>query len=160
MTHSFQNILKSAEYREELFVSETQIKLEDLLRAQGVSRAELARRLGVTRARVTQIFSDEAKNFTLRLLLRSFMALGEEPVIISRSEYDNLLSADKSAGAPKGALADDFNVDGMASAVVAQLLKSGLGERSIDGDRSKRADANDWLSPGSNVVPMRRRANG
>lgn len=74
---------RSAIAVEEGFVVEVQSFLQELMNAEGISRAELARRMGVSRARVTQIFSDECKNLTVRLLAKAAHALGQEPSIES-----------------------------------------------------------------------------
>lgn len=66
---------------EESFVVEVQSFLQELMNDKNVSRAELARRMGVSRGRITQIFSDECTNLTIRLLARAVHALGEVPAI-------------------------------------------------------------------------------
>jgi transcriptional regulator with XRE-family HTH domain len=70
---------RAAVFAEEDFVVESQIFLHQMMEEKGMSRADLARAMGVTRARVSQIFSDECKNFTVRLLARAVHALGEKP---------------------------------------------------------------------------------
>jgi antitoxin component HigA of HigAB toxin-antitoxin module len=49
-----------------------------LMEAQGVSRAELAQRMGVNRARVTQLLN-AAPNLTLRSVAQLAIALGARP---------------------------------------------------------------------------------
>jgi transcriptional regulator with XRE-family HTH domain len=66
---------------EEGFVVDVQSFLAELMDARGVSRADLARAMGVSRGRVSQIFSDECTNLTVRLLARAVHALGEVPSI-------------------------------------------------------------------------------
>lgn len=74
-------------YAEEALVINAQGLLHQLMEEKGISRADLARAMGVSRARVTQIFSDECKNFTIRLWARALFALGEEAVVTyARSE--------------------------------------------------------------------------
>lgn len=68
-------------FAEEALVVNAQGLLQELLDEKGLSRADLARAMGVSRARVTQLFSDECKNFTLRLWARALFALGEEAVV-------------------------------------------------------------------------------
>ena len=156
----FDDILSSDTFREEFFIAEAQSRLGDLMEIKGITRAELARRLDVSRARVTQIFSDESKNFTVRLLVRSFLALGEEPMIISRSEYTKLQDrfADRKETSGQSATA---TVEGLTEAVIANLLRANVGERAVDGDRPKRISAaGDWAAAGLNVIPFREKANG
>lgn len=68
-------------FAEEELVVNAQGLLQELLDEKGMSRAQLARAMGVSRARVTQLFSDECKNFTLRLWARALFALGEQAVV-------------------------------------------------------------------------------
>lgn len=70
---------RSAIFAEEDFVVEAQTFLHNLMIEKGMSRSDLARAMGVSRARVSQIFSDECKNFTVRYLARATHALGEKP---------------------------------------------------------------------------------
>jgi transcriptional regulator with XRE-family HTH domain len=82
---------KNAEERNRVFAEEAavvqaQSLLHELMDARGWSRAELARAMNVSRARVTQIFSDECSNLTVRLLARALVALGEEFVLSVRSK--------------------------------------------------------------------------
>jgi transcriptional regulator with XRE-family HTH domain len=70
---------REAIFAEEAFVVDVQIMLNQVMKEKGFSRAELARAMNVSRARITQIFSDECKNFTVRLLARAMHAMGEAP---------------------------------------------------------------------------------
>jgi transcriptional regulator with XRE-family HTH domain len=74
-------IEREAIFAEEAFVVDAQILLNQIMKEKGFSRADLARSMNVSRARITQIFSDECKNFTVRLLARAMFALGEAPEI-------------------------------------------------------------------------------
>lgn len=65
-------------FAEEAAVVEVQALLQELMEKKGWSRADLARSMNVSRARITQIFSDECTNLTVRVLARAFIALGEE----------------------------------------------------------------------------------
>lgn len=66
---------------EEGLVADAQLMLHELMLAKGITRAELAERLGVSRARVSQLFSSECRNFTIRLFARAVYALGEKPSV-------------------------------------------------------------------------------
>ncbi|WOE74899.1 helix-turn-helix domain-containing protein [Alterisphingorhabdus coralli] len=68
-------------FAEEALVVEAQGLLQELLNEKDMTRADLARAMGVSRSRVTQLFSDECKNFTIRLWARALFALGEEAVV-------------------------------------------------------------------------------
>lgn len=73
---------ETASYAEEAFVVDVQSFLHHLMVEKGFNRSQLAQAMGISRARVTQIFSDECKNFTVRLLARAIHALGERPEIV------------------------------------------------------------------------------
>lgn len=70
-------------FAEEEAVVNVQSFLHELMEEKGISRADLARAMGVSRARVTQLFSDECTNLTLRVLARAMFALNEELVVSS-----------------------------------------------------------------------------
>lgn len=69
---------RSRVFAEEAAVVAVQCLLQDLMERKGWNRADMARAMNVSRARVTQIFSDECTNLTVRLLARAMTALGEE----------------------------------------------------------------------------------
>lgn len=71
----------SGVFAEEMLVAAIQSELEELLAETGCSRADLAKRMGVTKARVSQIFSDD-QNFTVRLVARAFHALDQKVRIV------------------------------------------------------------------------------
>lgn len=157
MENKFQNLLASDLFKEEHFVAEVQAKLAELMDSKGFSRAELARKLGVSRARVTQIFSDDAKNLTLRLLVRSYLALDEVPIVLSKSEYAVLCVAN---GSSRDARANrDCGDNELGAALIAKLLES-AGVDGIEPERSaRRLDASKiWAELGSNVIPLRGKA--
>ncbi|MGP7795593.1 helix-turn-helix domain-containing protein [Sphingomonas sp. CLY1604] len=68
---------------EEGFVVDVQSFLQELMDARDMNRADLARAMGVSRGRITQIFSDDCTNLTIRFLARAVHALGDEPEIDS-----------------------------------------------------------------------------
>lgn len=162
MSNKFSGILKSDEFKEELFVAEAQARLQMLLEERGVTRAELARKLGVSRARITQIFSDDATNLTLRLLARSFIALGEEPVVLPRSQFEQLVRA-ANAGSKRLAPRDGRNCEGVLTAsLIADALRNSEHLHQGETDKSSRRSntVKIWAEHGNNVIPMRRAANG
>lgn len=159
MNDVFQSILQSAEFGEEHFVAGSQARLAEMLDEKGISRAELARKLGVSRPRVTQIFSDDATNFTLRLLARSFIALGEEPVILTRKEYDRL-RANAEPDASRGTLRSHHKPDPLSAALIAELLRASDVRGEPDRPNKKMGNVDEWAKCGSNVVPLRMTANG
>lgn len=68
-----------AVFAEEAFIVDAQLFLHNLMEEKGFSRAALAKAMGVSRARISQVFSDECKNFTMRLFARAVHALDEKP---------------------------------------------------------------------------------
>ena len=78
MPESFEELYRKAEQGEEYWVAGAILEFTESLtasmEAQGVSRAELARRLGVSAAYVTKMLRGNA-NFTLRSMVRAARAL-------------------------------------------------------------------------------------
>lgn len=70
----------------ESLVFSVQVALQRAMTKQGVSAKELAERLGMTPARVSQIFSDKGPNLTLRTIAKIQAALGEDFAFVSKSE--------------------------------------------------------------------------
>lgn len=70
--------------REEELVTELQYLIQEVMNERGLTRAELADRLGIKRPRMTQLLGDNA-NPTLRTLVRVFDAMDEE-IHISRGK--------------------------------------------------------------------------
>lgn len=145
-------------FREEYFVSEIQARLSNILEEKGISRAELARSLGVSRPRITQIFSDEANNFTIRLLFNVFSALGEEPVILTKKEYQNLQKKreEKIEKNPEPRAFAGLNDQMIAEILKDKLNFGGSEERAIRGT----VNAKEWAEAGSNIIPFERVGNG
>lgn len=85
MHDQYDGLTGSNIFKEEAFVVEVQSLLQTVMNERGYSRADLARALGVSRARVTQIFSDECKNLTIRLLARAVAVMGDRIEVSSES---------------------------------------------------------------------------
>lgn len=60
------------------FVADVQFRIQSVLNDRGMTRAELASRLDVSEARVSQMFTAQASNLTLRTVGKVFYAMGEE----------------------------------------------------------------------------------
>jgi transcriptional regulator with XRE-family HTH domain len=60
------------------FVADLQSAIHRMMIAKGVSRADLAERLGVSKPRVTQYFAGDGSNLTAKTIARIFHALGEQ----------------------------------------------------------------------------------
>lgn len=70
----------------EALVFSVQIALQKAMNKRGATNKDLAERLGMTPARVSQIFSSKGANLTLRTIARVAHALGEEFELIEK--YD------------------------------------------------------------------------
>ncbi|WP_157726808.1 helix-turn-helix domain-containing protein [Qipengyuania flava] len=162
MSNKFSGILKSDEFKEELFVADAQARLQMLLEERGVTRAELARKLDVSRARITQIFSDDATNLTLRLLARGFIALGEEPIVLPKSEYEKLVRAAKGQDVKPAARARGNSEGVLTASLIADALRNSEHLHVGEGDKTSRKSktAQSWAEHGTNIIPIRRAANG
>ena len=73
---------------EEAFLLDTQMLLQRLLSGKQLKYRDLAKRLGVSEARVSQMFGDEASNLTIRTVARICRTIGERPVILSARELE------------------------------------------------------------------------
>ena len=62
----------------EMLVLSIQVALQKAMTKHGVTNAELAARLGMSVARVSQIFSEKGPNLTLKTIARVAAALGED----------------------------------------------------------------------------------
>jgi transcriptional regulator with XRE-family HTH domain len=74
---------------EEKAVAHVQAMALRLLDAKNISRTELAERMGVSPARVSQLLGDEPENLSVKKAARLFHALGE-PLSISCPGIDEL----------------------------------------------------------------------
>lgn len=71
------DLKKTVAFAEEALVVDIQSFLQTLMDEKNINRAQLAEAMGVTRGRVSQMFSADCKNFTVRLLARALHAMGE-----------------------------------------------------------------------------------
>lgn len=81
MHDKLKSLRDSVEFAEEKLVASVQSLLQEILDEKGLNKADLAKKMGVSKARVSQIFSDN-QNFTLRLLASAFHSLGEEMMLV------------------------------------------------------------------------------
>ena len=77
MTIDINGIRTTSVYAEEALVVDLQSLLHTVMIEKGMSRSQLAQAMGVSKARITQLFSDDTGNFTVRVLARALHALGE-----------------------------------------------------------------------------------
>jgi DNA-binding Xre family transcriptional regulator len=77
-------------------VFSVQIALQKVMHKQGVGHKELAERLGMSPARVSQIFADNGPNLTLKTIARIQHALGKEFVFVEKTQPKKLNKQDTS----------------------------------------------------------------
>ena len=82
---------------QEAFIVRSQILIYDLLSDRGMTHADLATRLGVSEARVSQMFGDAAKNLTMRTIAKIMHVLGETAVLTTRSAENAALANSRTA---------------------------------------------------------------
>ena len=70
----------------EALVFSVQVALQRAMNRKGVSNKELAERLGMTPARVSQIFASKGPNMTVRTIAKIAYALGEDFELVSKSD--------------------------------------------------------------------------
>ena len=72
---------------EERFLLSVQSQIQKLLNEKGLRYKDLSQRLGVSEARVSQMFSAEATNLTIRTVAKIFSKLGETPILGTEREF-------------------------------------------------------------------------
>ena len=78
---------------EDTLIADVQFAIHNLLATKRISRAELARRIDVSKARISQIFKDNTRNLTLRTIAQIFHAVGEEARVTSPA-LDRIIPAE------------------------------------------------------------------
>jgi transcriptional regulator with XRE-family HTH domain len=86
-------------YAVEDMIFSIQIALQKAMRANGVSQKQLAERLGYSAGRVSQIFSEEGANLTLKTVAKVAHAIGEEFDFVRRVSKDEVAVAEALASA-------------------------------------------------------------
>jgi transcriptional regulator with XRE-family HTH domain len=86
---------------QERFLLLAQTEIQRLLNDKGLKYRDLALRLRVSEARVSQMFGDEAANLTIRTIARIFHTLEESPVLMSERAFKARLA--EARGVTEGA---------------------------------------------------------
>lgn len=73
-------------YAIESLVFSVQVALQKAMNRKGVTNKELAERLGMTPARVSQVFSSNGPNLTLKTIARIAHALGEDFELVRKED--------------------------------------------------------------------------
>lgn len=99
----FEHLLQDEEFRRQLAVESLVLdaaeRISAAMNSQGITKAELARRLGKSRAWVTQMLNGSA-NLTLRTLAEVFFALGTDVRLAMPSDIHTPLSPASPHGRP------------------------------------------------------------
>lgn len=172
MSNRILDITKSAEFSEERLVASAQALLEEALFEKGCTKGDLAAAMGVSKARVSQIFSTN-QNFTLRFLARAFHALGinlelsvARPIEVKADEtasdvdavfdyFDTFAWTDGERHCQSISAADSLPLSNEVYRKIARSLK---GKHVTIGEEEE----NKWHTPaeewGANVIALRKRA--
>lgn len=134
---------------EERFLLATQRAMQRLLNAKGLRYRDLARRMGVSEARVSHIFGDEATNLTIRTVARVFHCLDEQALLFSSVEFARRIA--EARGATPTSLAswtvsagpDYFWVDPSAETVESLTLPKDNGRPATSREWALAEDAAD-----------------
>lgn len=84
---------------EERFLLMAQTEMQRLLNDKELRYRDLSKRLGVSEARVSQMFGDDAANLTLRTIARVFHKLDQRPLLICADEFERRLAQARGASA-------------------------------------------------------------
>jgi transcriptional regulator with XRE-family HTH domain len=85
-------------FAENNFITCLQVEVEAVMNAKGISQTDLAKRMGLSAARVSQILSDNGTNLEARTIARIGHALGVRTIVefvdkpMRRSERDSVTS--------------------------------------------------------------------
>lgn len=75
------------------FILAVQTEIQKVLNDKGLRARDLAKRLDVSEARISQMFGEQAKNLTLRTIARIFHHLGETAYITTLNEFHRASNA-------------------------------------------------------------------
>lgn len=187
MNDKLRELRSSPEFAEERLVSSFQSLLQETLDKRGMSKSDLAKKMGVSKARVSQMFSD-SQNFTLRLVANAFFALGEEVTIYRSSDlefksmpideceevrpsniFDVPLGLEwlgPQIEAMSRPIAREVEIGSQTTEAINRAIKAALEKclierRSHVEETQMTSTTNSWINDkSSNVVPMRRRKAG
>lgn len=82
----------AAKAAEATFILHTQTEMQRIINRKGLRYRDLSRRMGVTEARVSQMFGDTATNLTIKTVARVFHHLGETAYLTTLEEVERQLA--------------------------------------------------------------------
>ena len=87
---------------EENFLFDTQVEMQRLLNEKGFKYKDLALGMGVSEARISQLFGDDNSNLTIRTIARVYHQLGEVPVLLTERTLKKCLAEAGGLTMPSG----------------------------------------------------------
>lgn len=69
-------------YAIEKLVGNMQAEIMEAMEVSGVTKSDLAERMGINKSRVSHLLGDKARNITLATVARVFFALGQEAQVV------------------------------------------------------------------------------
>lgn len=131
---------REARLAEERFLLIVQVEMQRLLNDKGLKYKDLSKRLNVSEARVSQMFSDEANNLTIRTIAKIFHQLGEKPVLLSKKELERRLAEARGASDPAPIWTFAGSIDELSLSPCTRYVPQVVHSR----DLSQRVTGNDW----------------
>ncbi len=131
---------------QERLVVDVQVAIQQLLVKRGLRQGDLAALLGVSPARVSQMFGDEARNLTLRTLGRIFHVLGTR-CVVREADDAAAVEGEMPDAAPAGFVETDVDVSEgkVAPADIADFVRAAA-SRGSHGAWFDLLDPADFLS--------------
>lgn len=128
-----------------------QVEMQRLLNEKGLKYKDLSKRLGVSEARVSQIFGDDAGNLTIRTIARVFHQLGEKPLLMSKVLYERRLAEARGAADPAPTWTLEGSVEELNVSPCTQVVPKVNRSR----EQSRPATGNDWVQAAKAVEARR-----
>ena len=145
------NVDRETRMAEERFLLMAQVEMQRLLNDQGLKYKDLALRLEVSEARISQMFGDDANNLTIRSIAKIFHKLGEKPVIMSKTAFERRLAEARGASDPAPVWVMAGLTEAFSVGACTQVVKRITNVREM----SKPANGLDWAAA-ENAVEARR----
>lgn len=151
-TRADDRVDRETQMAEERFLLMAQVEMQRLLNDQGLKYKDLAGRLGVSEARVSQMFGDDANNLTIRSIAKIFHKLGEKPVIMSKAMYERRIAEAKGASDPAPVWLMAGLTEAFSVGPCTQVVKTIANVR----ESSKPVKGSEWAAA-ENAVEARRK---
>jgi len=133
---------REARLAEERFLLIVQVEMQRILNGKGLKYKDLSKRLGVSEARVSQMFGDEGNNLTIRTVAKIFHQLDERPVLISKKELERRLAEARGASDPAPTWTFTGSIDELNLSLCTRYVTHTEQSREL----SRPATGSDWAS--------------